>query len=75
MSCFTVIEVQIDDNELNRKARANLNLPLTGGLTQAQADAVRKEAGILKPQVIMRRLNPTAVVRRNGDKLTVSVNV
>lgn len=75
MACYTVVLVELDDNEHNRKARERLGLPLTGGLEEADANRVRKEAGIIKTQAILRRLNPTAIVRREGDKLTVQASV
>jgi hypothetical protein len=73
MACYTVVDVQIEDNELNRQARKKLGLPEVGSLTYDQANAVKKEAGILRTHQVMRRLNPTAVIRRVGDKLTISV--
>jgi hypothetical protein len=75
MACYTEVLVQIEDNELNRKARKALGLPETGGLSQSDANRVKKEAGILKTQVIMRRLNPTAIIRRNGDELTIQASI
>lgn len=75
MACYTVVMVEIEDNEINRKARAKLGLSETGQLTATEAARVKKEAGILKTQAILRRLNPMAVVRRVGDKLTVQAQV
>lgn len=75
MACYTLVLVKVEDTEINRRARANLGLPETGDLTVRDAARVRKESGLLKTQQVIRNLNPTAVVRRQGDKLTISVNV
>jgi hypothetical protein len=75
MACYTVVGVEVEDNEHNRKARALLGLPEKGLLSAADAARVKKEAGIIKTQAIMRRLNPSAVIRRVGDKLTIQVNI
>ena len=75
MPCYTSVGVTIEDNEINRQAREKLGLPVTGYLSESDAARVRKEAGIIKTTALARRLNPTAVVRRQGDKLTISVNI
>lgn len=75
MPCSTTVQVNVEDSAINRKAREKLGLPLTGQLFPEQAAKVRKEAGILKTYNIMRTINPTAVLKRVGDKLTISVNV
>lgn len=75
MACYTVTLIEIDDNEHTRKARERLGLPLQGGLSQTDANRVKKEAGIIKTQAIMRRLNPMAVIRRDGDKLTIQASL
>lgn len=60
------------------KARKKLGLSKWASATQVRNEAVRsvkKEAGILKTMAATKRLYPSAVVRRNGDKLQVSVNL
>jgi hypothetical protein len=73
MPCYTRIRVEIEDNAINRKARKNLGLPEEGSLTRTDARRVQKEASILKSMESVRRLDPRAIVRRKGDKVTVTV--
>lgn len=73
MACYTMIEVEVDDNLLNRRARKALGLKESGPLTQSQADAVRVEAGLIKSIDEIRRLNPRALIRRKDNELTVTV--
>lgn len=75
VACFTSVLIELEDSEYNRKARERLGLPAKGGLSQEDANRVKKESGIIKTQMILRRLNPTAIVRRNGDQLTVQASV
>lgn len=75
MPCFTRVEIVLDDNELNRRARKKLGLPEEGQLSLLDARRVKVEAGVMKTMQTMQRLNPTAVVRRTGNKLSISVNV
>ena len=75
MPCDTRVEVRIDDKEIEKEARKKLGLPESGSLTRQQAAALTKEAGILKTIKTTRRLAPTAVIKRSGDKLTISVNM
>lgn len=75
MPCYTSVQVNLDDNEINREARKKLGLSETGGLSPEDAGRVRIEAGVIKTLRLVRRLNPTAVVRRVGNELNVSVNI
>lgn len=74
MPCFTRVLIKIEDNEVNREARRKLGLPEEGGLTQVQAADVRIEAGIIKSRRVIRSKAPNAVIRREGNRLHVSVN-
>ena len=74
MACYTRVLVEIEDNELNRKARENLKLPLEGALEEWEARAVKKEAAILKTIRVAKKLAPGAIVKRkNNGKITVTV--
>lgn len=74
MSCYTSIELEnLDDNELNRLARKHLKYPLEGGLTQAQARKVKQEAGLIKAERQIRKMQPTAMIKRKGNELEVTV--
>jgi len=75
MACFTVVQVTLDDNRLNRKARKNLKLPLEGTLSQYDANRVAAEGKILKAIERVRALQPSAIITRKGDKVTVKVSV
>ena len=75
MACFTKVEVNLDNNEVNRQARKKLGLKEEGPLTELEAGKVRVEAGVIRTLAVMQRLAPTAVVRRDGDELTVTVNI
>lgn len=75
MPCFTRIKVTLRDDDITRKARAKLGLPVTGQVSQADARRVRVEVGIMRSQATLRQISPTAVVRRAGDELTVTVSV
>ena len=75
MPCFTRITMKLDDTQLNRRARIALGLNPEGPLGETYIRQVRVEAGIIKAQDQLRRLAPTAMVRRNGTELTVSVNL
>ena len=76
MACYTVVELEnLDDNELNRKARDSLGLPLTGGLSASNARAVRMEAGLLKAIAQVKKMSPKAMITRTGNKISVSVEV
>lgn len=74
MACFTSVAVNLENSQWNRLARKALGLP-EGGLSQTDAGRVRKEAALIKTQHTMRLLSPTAVIRRQGDKLTIQVHV
>ena len=75
MACWTVVTIQLEDTEINRKAREALGLPLEGSLSQRDASRVKAEAGVIKAKREIRRLQPNAVIRRVGNKLNVSVSV
>ncbi len=76
MACWTTVTMEeIEDTEINRQAREALDLPLEGSLTSYDARRVRTEAGVIKARREIRRLQPTAVIRRVGNKLNVSVSV
>jgi len=72
MSCYTEIEI-LEDTSVNRRARKKLGLAEEGPLDFYVAQRVRREAGIIKAYDAIRRLQPTAVIRRTGDKLQVTV--
>lgn len=74
MACYTEVEVNLDDNEINRESRKKLGLRETGSLSENDARRVRIEAGIIKAGRLTRRMAPTAVIRREGNKLVVTVN-
>ena len=73
MACWTVVTIDLEDTAINRAARKALGLPLEGSLTQAAARMVGTEAGVIKAKRAIRRLQPTAVIRRVGNQLKVSV--
>lgn len=73
MPCYTL--VTIEETSFTQQAREALGLPLTGQLTYEQAERVKREAGVLKARASVLRVVPTAVVRRTGNTLTVSVSV
>lgn len=73
MACFTSVQINLDDTEINRRARKALGLAETGSLSETDAKAVRIEAGVLTAMAKVRKLNPTALIRRKGNELTVSV--
>jgi hypothetical protein len=73
MPCYTVIQVEIEDNALNRRARKNLGLPEEGKLSPRDAKRVKREAAVLKSMDQVRKLDPRAIVRRKGNKVTVTV--
>ena len=75
MACYTVVMINLDDTAINRKAREALGLPLEGSLSQYDARRVTIEAGVIKARTEIRRIQPNAVIRRNGNKLSVSVSV
>ena len=75
MACFTVVRVKLDNSAINRKARKALGLPLEGDLSAYDARRVGVEAKILTSLAAVRRLQPSAVIKRKGDKLTVQVQV
>ena len=75
MACYTLVRVSVDDTAINRKARKNLGLPIDGTLNEYDAQRVVREAGVIKGMQEVRRLSPTAVIKRKGDKLTVQVEV
>jgi hypothetical protein len=75
MPCYTVVTVTLDDNEINREARRELGLKETGPLTEEEAGRVRIEAGIIKTRREIRRLQPMALITRNGNELTVTVDI
>ncbi len=74
MPCYTRVEI-IEDTTVNRRARKKLGLPAEGGLSAYDARRVKVEAGVLKAQVAVQRISPGAVVRRTGNKLTISVGI
>ena len=71
--CYTQIRVTLDDNDVNRAARKALGLPLDGELAYSDAGRVKVEAGVIRTRSVLQRLAPTAVVKRTGNKLTVTV--
>lgn len=73
MACYTVVMVTLTDDAVNREARRKLGLAETGLLTEEAAGRVRIEAGIIRSYASIRKLEPTAVIRRDGNRLTVSV--
>lgn len=75
MACFTMVTIQLEDTEINRKAREALGLPLEGALSAYDAQRVKAEAGVIKARREIRRLQPNAVIRRVGNKLHASVTV
>jgi len=72
MPCYTVVLVDVPEDQWTARARKALGLPLKGGLSQRDARRVTKEAGILKAMDQVRRQAPTAIIRRTGDELTVT---
>ena len=74
IACFTEVLINLDDNTINRLARKHLGLRETGSLSEYDAKRVRVEAGVLTAIAKVRRLNPTAVIRRKGNELTVTVS-
>ena len=74
MACYTVVTVNLEDSAVNRMAREKLGLSLEGPLTEAQAGRVRVEAGVIRTRSLLARMSPGAVVRRDGDRLTVTVD-
>jgi len=75
MACFTVVEVTIEDTLINRKARKALGLKEDGPLTTREAALVRNEVAVLTSIAKVKRLQPTAIITRKGNKLTVKVSV
>jgi hypothetical protein len=75
MPCYTSVRVSLDDTALNRKARKNLGLAVEGSLDSYEAQRVKQEVGVLKAIAETRRLSPTAVIKRKGNKLSVQVEV
>jgi len=74
MACYTSIELEnLDDNELNRLARKHLKYNLDGELTQAQVRKVKQEAGLIKAERQIRKMQPTAMIKRKGNELEVTV--
>lgn len=74
MACYTLVRITLDDTAVNRAARQKLGLPVEGGLSLSDAGRVRVEAGAIRTRAALQRLAPTAVVRRAGNTLTVTVN-
>jgi len=75
MACFTVVEVNLDDTHINRKARKALGLKAEGPLTRYDAARVVREAKVLTAIAKVRAMQPTAIIKRKGDKLTVKVSI
>ena len=75
MACFTYVELKLDDKALEEQARKNLKLEGVKYLTNQQAASIRKEYGVLKAIKATRRIAPTAVIKRDGDKLTITASV
>ncbi len=73
MTCYTYVEI-MEDTSINRRARKKLGLPVEGPLSAYNTRRVKVEAGVIKSMDSMRKLVPGAVIRRKGNKLTVSVN-
>lgn len=73
MPCFTRIEV-LEDTTINRRARKKLGLAEEGTLSYEETRRVKVEAAVMKTTDALRRLSPTAVIRRKGNELTVTVN-
>ena len=59
------------------KARLTYRMPYTTAdeVHNAAAAAVQREAKVLTAIAKVRRLQPTAIIKRKGDKLTVQVSV
>ena len=74
MPCFTRVKLEaLTDDEIHRQARKHLGLSATGVLLEQHAAAVRIEVGVIRTYKTLRTLAPTALIRRSGNKLTVSV--
>ena len=72
MACFTMVEI-LEDTDINREVRKKLGLPLEGKLNAEDTRRVKVEAGILKTVRSVLKLDPGAIIRRKGDKLSVTV--
>lgn len=73
MPCYTRVEI-LEDTSINRRARKKLGLPAKGRLSTYDARRVKIEAGVMKTQAAIQQLSPGAVIRRTGNKLTISVS-
>lgn len=73
MACYTLIEINLDDTIWNKKARKKLGFSPEGPLSWRDVAKIKREAGVLKAMDSVRRLDPRAIVRRKGNKLTVTV--
>lgn len=72
MTCYTMVEVEVNEDQYTKKAREKLGLE-NRGLSAEETIRLKKEVGILKTKAIMQRLNPKAMIQRKGDKLTITV--
>lgn len=75
MACYTMVMVTLSSNVTNRKARQALGLAVDGPLSAYDARRVRIEAGIIKARREIKRMNPSAIIRRKGNRLFVKANV
>ena len=73
MACYTSVEVDLADDRWNREARKRLGLAVEGPLSVYNARRVKVEAGVIKSMDSIRKLDPRAVIRRKGNKLTITV--
>ena len=72
MPCYTMVEV-LEDNAINRKARKALGLPLEGRLGAVDTRRVKIEAGVIKARDSIKKLDPRAIIKRQGNKLKVTI--
>lgn len=79
MPCDTKVQlVNLENTEWNLKARKKLGLPLKGGLSQSDADAVRIEAGKLMTINAIQQIDPLAAITGTtlgNDTLTIQIEL
>ena len=78
MPCDTKVLVTLDNTPYNRRARKRLGLPLTGELSQSEANAVRVEAGKLKTIDAIMAIDPLAAITGTtvgSDTLTIQLEL
>lgn len=75
MSCYTMAKVDLSDDRYTKEAVKKLGVKLdaNGQVSKRDATRVKKEASTLKAIAMVRLKNPRAVIRRKGNKLTVTV--